>query len=77
MDGVVSRAPTLSFAEQILTALKSGFVSRALPKKKSHQVSLNLAQHYSREGQPFIHYEKNNWRTVETGEQVGDLSLCP
>ena len=23
-------------------------------KKKSHQVSLNLAQHYSREGQPFI-----------------------
>ena len=33
MDGVVSRAPTLSFAEQILTALKSGFVSRALPKK--------------------------------------------
>ena len=24
-----------------------------------------------------VHYEKNNLRTVETGEQVPDLLLCP
>ena len=26
---------------------------------------------------PLLHYEKNNLRTVETGEQVPDLLLCP